>query len=1218
MKQNSGIVAILTVFLAAFGISNLQKGTPSNGVGSQATNKSESRAKAAAEAVTLSPACDEIRDRLKPFLEESARKQNKPLEEQDPGFCYDGGRAPNDKYELPQPTDVQFVIATVPNPITTHLPLVFDRMIEVIEQAAEDDKYSYDSSWFPWNEAKDYSSLGDQILADKAKKLQESQPGVIVFRAAVTAEMVKGVDFTPYQRGLMIFVVDEQPTGGIDRKEFANALGWIEWLGGLSGGRTLKVLGPSFSGSLPSLDAALDSDKLKTPMGPVPVFASSGSVSGQSSFVWFKKRIESKHSGYFQTAMEGDRLMVNRFLEYLDRLHYPLDCVAIISEDETAFGHTEDEVHDKENEDKRCDQDPFGKRHPIYLYYPRDIATLRSAYQHQSIFGTGKQSSDNSTSTTLRGDLSEPNTSDHDTVRSYGGDLTPLAQESVLLSITNILKEKRIQFVVLRSTNSLDQIFLTQFFRRAYPAARIVIDGADLLFPRGAEGTSLRGVMTLSTYPLLTWQQDWTASLVHRKSGSYRIFGEDLAEGLYIAAREFFFDPKLGADVPISNYASPAWSPFPTESDRDPRPATWLSVIGHHQFWPVAVLHKYPGSNSQELLLPAIERHEKPASLDGEVHPLRIPTELTVVLILGMVWCGLHCLWCFRGSVVPFPSLFRLAHFAPLPNKQHPALIAFGSFLPAAVGIVTAATCGLFDWSIDGWRGGVLTAWAISIVLASFLACWENFRLPAVSRKPPAGWQRSVGVIAIVAFALFTSLHYWLVQLLDAENRIPAYWRSAHLLSGVSVLLPQLLLITGMYVWFWFCLRGLALFGKDRPRLPKRDALLVDLETSKPLMPMFSQEDAANPVERESIPLGTNYIRWILPITFLGTAIVFRLILEDHAVQTVGERLFGIMMFVWLSLCVAIILADTVQLWITWRKLRPLLVYLDRLPLRRTLSSLQKLCWGSVWEVSGNTLEERYRLISRQLESLQHLQNLVEKGLPLSAAASHKLTAKIECCRNKSFVFAKWYVKPGNPFDDTEPLEEFQEELASTAGLIMATVLVPAWHGETDSLISNATLTDNKAEGKEEGSQAGGAVVPQSVPTYVRVAEEFFVLPYLGFIQNTLGRIRTIVMGSLFLFVTATLAVSSYPFDPLPVLGGVFLAVFLIAGGTVISVYAGMNRDATLSHITNTKPGELGGQFWLQLFTFGIGPLLGLLTTLFPAMTDFVTSWLQPGVQALR
>jgi hypothetical protein len=82
------------------------------------------------------------------------------------------------------------------------------------------------------------------------------------------------------------------------------------------------------------------------------------------------------------------------------------------------------------------------------------------------------------------------------------------------------------------------------------------------------------------------------------------------------------------------------------------------------------------------------------------------------------------------------------------------------------------------------------------------------------------------------------------------------------------------------------------------------------------------------------------------------------------------------------------------------------------------------------------------------------------------------------------------------------------------------------------------------------------------------------VLPYLAFIQNTLGRMRTIIMGSIFLFVAATFAVSSYPFDALPVLGSLFLAVFLITGGTVIAVYAGMNRDATLSHITNTPFGD--------------------------------------------
>ena len=65
----------------------------------------------------------------------------------------------------------------------------------------------------------------------------------------------------------------------------------------------------------------------------------------------------------------------------------------------------------------------------------------------------------------------------------------------------------------------------------------------------------------------------------------------------------------------------------------------------------------------------------------------------------------------------------------------------------------------------------------------------------------------------------------------------------------------------------------------------------------------------------------------------------------------------------------------------------------------------------------------------------------------------------------------------------------------------------------------------------------------------------------------------------------------------------------------IVFVYAEMHRDATLSHITHTSPGELGFDFYVKIFTFGLGPLIGLLTTLFPSMTDFVVSFLQPGAR---
>ena len=679
MKQNAGLIAIMTMFLAFFGLSNLPKSIPNGGTAPETTSKTKSSQKQNASNRTLSPACEEIGARLEPFLKERPflEKDKAPKEWEHPRFCYEDFKKAQNTYTSPLSPDVHFVIVTLPNPMTTHLPLMFDRMIEVIEQAAEDDKYSYDSSWFPWDEtSKDSSSFADQLLAEQALKLQQTQPGVVVFRRAVGEETTNN----PYQSGLVVFVVAEQPTGGIDREEFESALGWIEWLGGLSQKGTLRILGPSFSGSLPSLDQALDSEQLKG----IPITVSSGTASSQSSYLWFKKRMERYHFGTFQTAMEGDSLMLDRLVHYLESQHYSTDCVAIVSEDETAFGSGDTDIANSTNQDENSECND--EHHPIYLYYPRDIATLRSAYEQQSILSPSKQqASASAASSTLRGDLSEPNSSDHDTVRSYGGGLTPLAQESVLLNIVNILKEKRIQFVIVRSTNSLDQLFLAQFLRRAYPSARVVIDGADLLFERGAEGSSLRGVMTLSTYPLLTWQKDWTSTLLNENKGSYRVFGEDIAEGLYIAAREMFLDRKECLNtpdpcLPIGNYAPPVWALNPGETIDDPRPPTWLSVIGQHRFWPVAVLNAAPNNPHCELLPTASCRRDKPIYENNNAHPLRITTELSVLLIACGVWSGLHCIWCWRGSIQPARTSFRLAHFAPLPRKQHSALIAFGSF----------------------------------------------------------------------------------------------------------------------------------------------------------------------------------------------------------------------------------------------------------------------------------------------------------------------------------------------------------------------------------------------------------------------------------------------------------------------------------------------------------------------------------------------------------
>jgi hypothetical protein len=177
-----------------------------------------------------------------------------------PLSCYKNGKRPDTAVKnveaLP---NVGFAVATVPNPVSTHLPLLFDRLVETIQQAAQDDDYSYDGSWFPWEDTtKEYSSLADQQKAKELQNIQQDQPGVMVFRPSVRKVDKDQPDKpydpdNPYDYGLIIFLVGEQPTGGLNDKQFENALAWIKQLEGFSEQRPLRILGPTFSGSLPSL-----------------------------------------------------------------------------------------------------------------------------------------------------------------------------------------------------------------------------------------------------------------------------------------------------------------------------------------------------------------------------------------------------------------------------------------------------------------------------------------------------------------------------------------------------------------------------------------------------------------------------------------------------------------------------------------------------------------------------------------------------------------------------------------------------------------------------------------------------------------------------------------------------------------------------------------------------------------------------------------------------
>jgi hypothetical protein len=693
---------------------------------------------------------------------------------------------------------LQFVIAILPDPLHTHFSLTFDRLAEAVQQGAQDEGYFYDSSWLPWEtEESSLGSLADRDAGEARKNARESQPGVLLFRRkpanvrsgglqqksdwrhisrnrkqafspgkSLLRELspphsIPAVALTsaeePYREGLAVFVVGEEPTSGIHKEQFANAVSWVAALrgeGAGSGSSTrppVKILGPTFSGSLPSLAQLLAEDTASgeiaglyadAPEKALPIY--SGGITSETLVKWFTDPARKIGKLKFRSFQEGGDQLVERYRQYLQGQGFELSRLAIISEDETAYGGYQD----------TGDKPPTGpcappvgasagdrQGGPACLYYPRDISALRNAYQKQSVFRSwdGEESAETA-KRSLTTDLADPEGKGHDTIRNYSGNQTALSQEAVLQQIVSMLRVHRSEYLVLRGSNPLDQLFLSHFFRLAYPEGRIVIEGSDLLLRRESGAATLSGIMTLSTYPLLPWEHHWTTVSGLVNAHSHRVFAQDLAEGTYVAARfllhgtdfesgcgsaaESVFLPPNCAGLPVPDYAPPFWAEG--EIDRKTgavsanissrRPATWLSVLGRDGFWPVAALTEttqpQPRSSQTQRLshffiragralisLPRDLWFLLPSAHDGAVagRPAEtpayrfwppMPSSMKICLLTLLVWALFHLHCCALPSLTVKPS--HRAHFVRIEASSHLCLVLFGSVVVALVPVLLA------------------------------------------------------------------------------------------------------------------------------------------------------------------------------------------------------------------------------------------------------------------------------------------------------------------------------------------------------------------------------------------------------------------------------------------------------------------------------------------------------------------------------------------------
>jgi len=204
-------------------------------------------------------------------------------------------------------------------------------------------------------------------------------------------------------------LIGEKPTTGINRTQWDHALAWIALHASQNNSdHALRVLGPTFSGSAPSMARALAD--LRKPAGPsLTMFSSNtGTIRGCSPYRWLSEEL-SKSTTFparFADFNQNDAIQVDRYFRYLRDQGHLLSEVAILSEDETAYGGLPDISLSPVNAPRtprfRANPSYASDNAPLHLYYPRDISALRSAYQEQSIFASGGADSSNTARVVLQ------------------------------------------------------------------------------------------------------------------------------------------------------------------------------------------------------------------------------------------------------------------------------------------------------------------------------------------------------------------------------------------------------------------------------------------------------------------------------------------------------------------------------------------------------------------------------------------------------------------------------------------------------------------------------------------------------------------------------------------------------------------------------------------------------------------------------------------------
>jgi hypothetical protein len=1079
---------------------------------------------------------------------------------------------------------LQFLIATTPNPIETRLGLWFDREVESIQSAADSVGLRFQSAWIPW----DADLLRDQTdLDQRQKQLQEKEkvekePGLLLFRAD------KHPSEAPRFEDLVVLLVPETPTGGIDTKVFCDAVDIV--VGETMQGYTIPVVGPNFSGSFASLakilngPAEADGSK-KACDGAAKLRMISGSAT--STQAWqeafgtptYGHPVTQYHTMVHDTELLWE-IMDTRLSPWKEK-NSERPRVAILSESETRYGG------------EQLSHQPSQR---LLLRYPRGISRLRNAYSDQELKAAtgGQQQPSFRNLLTFRIFDAGPAT---DSTPVFAKNQTPLSEDAVVEAIARTLRDEQIDMAGILATDPFDALFIARYLRDACPNVRLFTLDSDLLWVRGAQDFPFTGILAITTYPLMELNQRWTNLLNPQGGPTRKLFPSRASEGIYNATRSLLLGMGSADHHKDSDHGQLAeyFNPFedcaggPDAREQCKTPPVWVTVVSREGYWPIAVADPDSSADSQLLSWKSVENQSQLS-----VGPIPRLWRFLFALLTGFVVFYSACLIASLGRR---GQQRALAGWGVWPREEgwlaRLCYLSISSLsLAALYAVYTAPMFALSRSELSDYPA-VAGASMLLLLVASLAPVLKACLGPHHKRNGKLdAWHYGILAIAgvYVSILIWALLHLFFLP--DAQNheRFFFAFRSMHLSSGVAPIAPLLFLLAGFFCWGKVHLTRLALLHDRVPWLPQLGTCI---------------EAEALEHERKQLE---GLVRDPLPFHWrtLGAFAIIVLIWTYLASSLRTFEVWPYERLVVLSLAVlyALLFLTWGRIMAIWAKLHLFLESLERHPIRFAFSALpREETWSPIFHASAGK-----RSYSAEVHVRDGLKVLSECLPPALEEAARKYNHQLEMVLKRATAGLRV------PWSAHRDLGERLGEVDK----LLIEILQPHWDSsgwETAPAVKPQKQSAS-SEDQADARPVEASLWPADDPG--RVAQAMIAFQIIGYIRYTLHQVRNLIYFVMVGFVLSMVALYSYPFQAPRTITTFITIMFLVFGGGIVLVMAQADRDRILSRITNTRPGALNAGFFTRLITYLGLPLVTVVASQVPSWGRFLFSWVQPALEALK